>query len=139
ILSNFAFGFAMIVMGGGGARRGRLAQVQENDKPVLIYSTFPSAEAAETVGRELVERQLAACVNILPGMTSIYRWEGTIAGDSEAVMIIKTRSGLAEAAMEAVRSRHSYTNPALLVIPITGGAPAYLRWLFEETEVPDKG
>ncbi len=50
--------------------------MQENDKPVLIYSTFPSPEAAEAVGRELVERRLAACVNILPGMTSIYRWEG---------------------------------------------------------------
>ena len=68
--------------------------MQENDKPVLIYSTFPSPEAAEAVGRELVEGRLAACVNILPGMTSIYRWEGAIARDSEAVMIIKTRRDL---------------------------------------------
>jgi periplasmic divalent cation tolerance protein len=126
-------------MGGGGARRGRLAQVQENDKPVLIYSTFPSPEAAEAVGRELVERRLAACVNILPGMTSIYRWEGAIARDSEAVMIIKTRGNLAEKVIEAVKARHSYTNPALVVLPILDGSADYLRWLSGETAPEQDG
>jgi periplasmic divalent cation tolerance protein len=126
-------------MGGGGARRGRLAQVQENDKPVLIYSTFPSPEAAEAVGRELVERRLAACVNILPGMTSIYRWEGAIARDSEAVMIIKTRGSLAEKVIEAVKARHSYTNPALVVLPILDGSADYLRWLSGETAPEQDG
>jgi periplasmic divalent cation tolerance protein len=107
--------------------------VQENDKPVLIYATFPSPEAAETAGQELVAARLAACVNILPGMTSIYRWEGSIARDSEAVMIIKTRGGLAARAMETVRAGHPYTNPALIVLPILGGSAHYLRWLEEET------
>jgi periplasmic divalent cation tolerance protein len=107
--------------------------VQENNKPVLIYSTFPSPEAAEAVGRELVERRLAACVNILPGMTSIYRWEGAIARDSEAVMIIKTRGSLAEKVIESVKARHSYTNPALVVLPILHGSAEYLRWLNDET------
>jgi periplasmic divalent cation tolerance protein len=123
---------------GSGARRGRLAQVQENDKPVLIYSTFPSPEAAEAVGRELVERRLAACVNILPGMTSIYRWEGAVARDSEAVMIVKTRESLSGKVIEAVKSRHSYTNPALIVLPILGGSTEYLRWLEEETTAKDR-
>jgi periplasmic divalent cation tolerance protein len=77
-------------------------QLQENDKPVLVYATFPSGEVAETMGRQLVEQRLAACVNILPGMTSIYRWEGVIERDSEVVMIVKTRASLAEAAMGAV-------------------------------------
>ena len=112
--------------------------MQENDKPVLIYSTFPSPEAAEAVGRELVDRRLAACVNILPGMTSIYRWEGAVARDSEAVMIVKTRGSLAERVIEVVKARHSYTNPALVVLPILGGSPDYLRWLCEETAAPDK-
>jgi periplasmic divalent cation tolerance protein len=107
--------------------------VQENDKPVLVYSTFPSGEVAETVGRQLVEQRLAACVNILPGMTSIYRWEGKIARDSEAVMIIKTRESLADAVIAAVTSRHPYTNPALLVIPVENGAAPYLAWLLAET------
>jgi periplasmic divalent cation tolerance protein len=124
---------------GSGARRGRLAQVQENDKPVLIYSTFPSPEAAEAAGRELVERRLAACVNILPGMTSIYRWEGAIARDSEAVMIVKTRQSLSGQVIEAVKSRHSYTNPALIVLPILGGSAEYLRWMEEETKAGNGG
>jgi len=107
--------------------------VQENDKPVLIYSTFPSAEAAAEVGKELVEERLAACVNILPGMRSIYRWEGRIAQDTEAVMMIKTRATLAEAVIGATKRRHSYTNPALLVIPLEGGAADYVGWLMQET------
>ncbi|MBC7833371.1 MAG: divalent-cation tolerance protein CutA [Hyphomicrobium sp.] len=118
------------------ARRGRLAQVHENDKPVLVYSTFPTLDAAEAVGRELVERRLAACVNILPGMTSIYRWDGAIARDSEVVMIIKTRASLADPAIAAVKALHPYTNPALIVVPILGGSADYLRWLGEETSDP---
>ena len=110
--------------------------MQENDKPVLVYSTFPSLDAAEAVGRELVERRLAACVNILPGMTSIYRWDGAIARDAEVVMIIKTRASLADPAIAAVKALHTYTNPALIVVPIIGGSADYLRWLCEETSDP---
>ena len=110
----------------------------ENDKPVLIYSTFPSTEAAEAVGRELVERRLAACINILPGMTSIYRWDGAIAHDSEVVMLIKTRQTLAAAVIDATRARHSYANPALIVLPIIEGSPDYLSWLMAETQAPPK-
>jgi len=109
--------------------------VQENDKPVLIYSTFPSAEAAESVGQVLVDKRLAACVNIIPGMTSLYRWEGKIARDSEAIMIIKTRKGSADAVFAAVKERHSYTSPALLVLPVDGGSADYLAWLLKETGV----
>jgi periplasmic divalent cation tolerance protein len=107
--------------------------VQENDKPVLIYSTFPSAEAAETVGRALLEQRLAACVNVIPGMTSIYHWEGRIERASETVMIIKTRMALSAAAIAAAKERHPYTNPALLIVPIEGGSADYLAWLVEET------
>jgi len=118
---------------GVGTKAWRLAQVQENDKPVLVYSTFPSGEVAETMGRQLVEQRLAACVNILPGMTSIYRWEGEIARDSEVVMIIKTRASLAQAVMAAVKAEHPYTNPALLVIAVEAAGALYRDWLFEET------
>jgi len=107
--------------------------VQVNDKPVLIYSTFPSGEVAEKVGQQLVEQRLAACVNILGGMTSIYRWEGRIARDAEVVMIIKTRQSLAEPVIAAVKEQHPYTNPALLVVPVEGGSGDYLAWLLEET------
>jgi len=107
--------------------------VQENDKPVLVYSTFPSIPVAEAIGGRLVEQKLAACVNILPGMTSIYRWEGKIARDSEVVMIIKTRASLVDAVFAAVAAEHPYSNPALVVIPVEGGAARYLTWLLEET------
>lgn len=110
--------------------------MQENDKSVLIYSTFPSPEAAEAVGRELVERRLAACINILPGMTSIYRWEDAIVRDGEAVMIIKTRLSLSGQVIEAAKALHPYTNPALVVLPIIDGSKDYVRWLMDETQ-PD--
>ncbi len=107
--------------------------MQENDKPVLIYSTFPTPEAAAAVGNALVEARLAACVNIIPGMTSIYRWEGRMARDNEAVMVIKTRRSLAGAAIAEVKARHSYANPALVIIPLDGGSADYLAWLMQET------
>jgi periplasmic divalent cation tolerance protein len=135
IFSNFRFGFGMVAQAAG-TKAWRLAQVQENDKPVIVYSTFPSVTSAETAGARLVEQKLAACVNILPGMTAIYRWEGKIARDSEAVMIIKTRASLTDAVIAAVKAQHPYSTPALLVLPIEGGAEAYLAWLFEETASP---
>jgi periplasmic divalent cation tolerance protein len=107
--------------------------VPENNKPVLIYSTFPSAETAEEIGRGLVGEQLCACVNIIAGITSIYRWEGKIARDSEVVMIIKTRKDLVDAVIGAVRKRHPYTNPALVALPVEGGSADYLAWLVAET------
>src|SRR5262245_3370016 len=72
----------------------RLAQLHENDKPVLIYSTFPSVAEAERVGGSLVDQGLAACVNIVPDMVAIYRWEGKRQRESEAAMLIKTRAAL---------------------------------------------
>ena len=70
--------------------------MRENDKPVLIYSTFPSAAEAERVGGALVDRRLAACVNIFPTMTAIYTWQGKRERGSEAAMFIKTRAALAD-------------------------------------------
>jgi len=102
------------------------------DKYVVLVTCANAAEARR-IARAVVEERLAACVNILPGMTSIYRWEGKIAKDNEAVMIIKTRASLAEATVAATRRRHSYTNPALLVIPVEGGSADYLGWLMQGT------
>jgi periplasmic divalent cation tolerance protein len=109
--------------------------LSENDKPVLIYSTFPSPEEAERIGGMLVDRGLAACVNILPGMTAIYVWEGKRQRDSEAAMIIKTRAGLADTAIAEARKLHPYSNPAFVVLPIAGGSADFLRWIGEQTAV----
>ena len=91
--------------------------MHENDKPVLIYSTFPSTDEAAQIGGALVDRGLAACVNIFDGMTSIYVWEGKRERGAEAAMLIKTRAALASQVIAETRKLHPYTNPALLVLP----------------------
>jgi periplasmic divalent cation tolerance protein len=104
------------------------------ERTVFVYTTYPSIVEAEQAGRALVERRLAACVNILPGMVSLYRWQGAIERGEEVVMIIKTRATLAEDVRAAVKSGHSYTTPAILVLPIENVDAAYLTWLMAETE-----
>jgi periplasmic divalent cation tolerance protein len=110
--------------------------LQENDKAVLIYSTFPSTAEAERVGGALVERGLAACVNIFPQMTAIYIWEGKRQRESEAAMLIKTRAELADRVVAEARKLHPHTNPALVVLPITGGSQDFLQWIAEQTGNP---
>jgi len=108
----------------------------ENDKPVLIYSTFPSADEAERVGGTLVDRGLAACVNIFPGMTAIYVWEGKRQKEGETAMLIKTRAALASEVVAEARKLHPYTNPALLVLPVAGGSEDFMGWIAEQTAKP---
>ena len=103
------------------------------ERAVFVYTTYPSIVEAEQAGRALVERRLAACVNILPGMISHYWWQGAIERAEEVVMIIKTRAGLAEPVRAAVREMHSYTTPAVLVIPIEAVDPDYHAWIVGET------
>jgi periplasmic divalent cation tolerance protein len=110
--------------------------MQENDKPVFIYSTFPTAESAEAAGGALVDQGLAACVNILPGMTSIYHWEGKRQRESEVVMIIKTTAALADGVITETRKMHPYTNPALVVLPLSGGSTDFVDWILEQTSRP---
>ena len=104
------------------------------ERIVFVYTTYPSAAEAERAGRAIVERRLAACVNILPGMISHYWWEGVVERGEEAVMIFKTRASLAEKVRAAVKASHSYTTPSILVLPIESGDPDYLRWILTETE-----
>jgi periplasmic divalent cation tolerance protein len=105
----------------------------ENDKPILVYATFPSAEDAERIGGRLVDDGLAACVNILPGMVSIYVWQGQRQRDSECAMIIKSRASLAGRIAETVRAMHPFENPAIVVIDIAGGSPPFLDWIMGQT------
>jgi periplasmic divalent cation tolerance protein len=108
--------------------------MDNKERAVLVYTTYPSIVEAEGAGRSLLERRLCACVNILPGMVSLYWWQGAIERGDEVVMIIKTRATLAEAVRAAVRQMHSYTTPAILVIPIENVDPGYHAWLVAETE-----
>jgi periplasmic divalent cation tolerance protein len=120
-------------MTGGGARGGR-AERMNMERAVFVYTTYPSLVEAENAGRAVVERRLAACVNILPGMISHYWWQGAIERGEEAVMIIKTRASLAEQVRAAVKEMHSYTTPAILVMPLESVDLAYFGWIMAETD-----
>ena len=103
---------------------------------VFAYITTESAEQAEQIGRALVAERLAACANILPGMRSIYRWKGAVETAGETVLIAKTRETLAQALINRVRELHTYEVPCIVVLPITAGLPAFLRWIDDETSAP---
>jgi len=102
--------------------------------PTLVYVTYPSLAEAERAGRAIVERRLAACVNILPGMVSHYWWQGQLERGEEVVAIFKTRAPLAERVAAAVRETHPYATPAILFVPVDGGDADYLAWIAAETK-----
>ena len=95
----------------------------------LIYITAENREQALALGRALVERRLAACINVLDGMTSIYRWQGRIEESTEAVLLAKTDESRVDALVAAVKELHSYDVPCALALPIVGGNQDYLDWL----------
>lgn len=103
---------------------------------VLVYATFPNEQAALDAGRELVESRLAGCVNVFPGMTSVYVWEGTTETAKEAVLIAKTRQTSARAVMAAIKQRHSYAVPAILAVPVIEADADYAAWLLAGTDAP---
>lgn len=99
----------------------------------LVKVTFPSPDAARTVGRALVEARLAASVNIAEGITSFYWWEGEVREGAEALLFAKTRKELVARLTDFVKEGHPYACPAILATPITGGNPDYLEWIERET------
>ena len=101
---------------------------------VLIYVTHPNHSDAVDLARFLVERKLAAAVNLLPGMETVYRWQGEVECGQETVMIVKSRRALVEAIQNAVLSRHPYECPCFVVIDIAGSSPAYLDWVHSSTK-----
>ena len=96
---------------------------------VVALSTAGTAEDAERIARALVERRLAACVNIVPGVVSVYRWKGEVCRDEERLLIIKTRAGRIEALREALVAIHPYELPELVTLSIEAGHAPYLAWL----------
>ncbi len=99
----------------------------------LVYMTASTTEEAERIGAALVEERLAACANVIGGMRSIYRWEGKVQNDQEAVLIAKTREDLLDALTERVKALHSYQIPCVVGITITGGNEDFLDWIGAET------
>jgi len=98
---------------------------------VLALSTVGSAEDAERIAAALVERRLAACVNVVPGVASFYRWNGEVCRDEEWLLVVKTRAEKVEALREALVALHPYQLPELVALPIEAGHAPYLAWLDE--------
>jgi periplasmic divalent cation tolerance protein len=96
---------------------------------VIALSTIGSAEDAERLARALVERRLAACVNVVPGVVSHYRWKGELVRDEERLLVIKTRAERLEALKGALRELHPYELPELVALEVTAGLEPYLEWL----------
>lgn len=100
---------------------------------VWIYVTVPSREEGLRIGRALVEERLAACANVLPGLTSVYWWEAKVQEDPEAALVLKSRADLVERLTERVRELHPYSCPCVVALPIAAGNPAFLDWIRAET------
>jgi periplasmic divalent cation tolerance protein len=100
---------------------------------VIVLTTIPADADGPGFGRTLVDERLAACVNLLPIMESVYRWEGRIEYESERQVVIKTARERVVALWERVREMHPYEVPEFVVLPIVDGNDAYLRWMGEAT------
>ncbi len=98
----------------------------------VVLMTAPDTQVAEGLARSLVDERLAACVSLVPGIRSFYRWEGATREDAEVLLIAKTRSDRLGDLDARVRALHPYDVPEVLALPSTGGNAAYLAWVAEE-------
>jgi periplasmic divalent cation tolerance protein len=104
---------------------------------VIVLTTCGKSEDAEKLAQALVEKRLAACVNVVSGVRSFYRWQGKIENDAEFLLIAKTARGLVDQLRQELEKIHPYELPELVVAPIIDGSPNYLAWL--EKEVASEG
>jgi periplasmic divalent cation tolerance protein len=96
---------------------------------ILVFSTCPDREVAERLAFALVERRLAACVSILPGLHSVYRWQGATECSDEQLLLIKSRGSSYRELERALKELHPYELPEIVAVPISDGLPAYLAWI----------
>ncbi len=106
-----------------------------NKEEIIIFITAPSEDEAARIARTLVESRLAACVNIIKNIRSIYAWQGNIEDDTEVLMIVKTRKSIFDALSIKVRELHSYDVPEIIALPITEGSEEYLNWIKQSTSL----
>jgi periplasmic divalent cation tolerance protein len=101
---------------------------------ITVFITAPNEEDAAKISRTLVGERLAACVNIIRSVRSIYRWQGRVEDEQEVLMIVKTKRDLFERLQERVKELHSYKVPEIIGLPVIEGSKEYLDWLGQETE-----
>ncbi len=95
----------------------------------VVLITAPDPETGRRLARALVEERLAACVNLVPGLRSIYRWEGAVEEEEESLLVVKTRADRLAMLTERVQALHPYDVPEVLALAVGGGSPAYLDWV----------
>ena len=105
------------------------------DEVVIVLTNLPDKEAAMRLARELVERRLAACVNVLAACASVYRWKGAVETAAEVPVLIKTRAGRYPEVEAAIRELHPYELPEIVAVPVRLGLDEYLQWVAGETTI----
>lgn len=101
----------------------------QTEDHLVAFITCPDKETATRLADLLIDRHLAACVNIVPGLISVYRWQGKVCRDSELLLIVKTRQEKRQAIASLLSENHPYTEPELIFLPITSGSQGYLDWV----------
>lgn len=110
---------------------GKDAAMDEKSTHNVVLITTSSTSEAQAIGRALVEGRLAACVNIIPGVRSLFWWQGKVEEQEEALLLVKSRSELLPSVIEAVKRLHSYSVPEVVALSIPAGSPDYLAWIDE--------
>jgi periplasmic divalent cation tolerance protein len=106
---------------------------------VVVFSTAPDAETAERLAAALLHERLIACASLVPGVTSVYRWQGQVRREAEVLMVMKTQGGRVPELLRRLPELHPYEVPEALALPVQSGLPAYCRLVREETEAPEGG
>jgi periplasmic divalent cation tolerance protein len=99
----------------------------------VVLVTAPDVETAAELGRTLVAERLAACVNVVPGLRSIFRWEGSVQEEAEVLLVVKTQAARCQALAARLQDLHPYDLPEILELLVTGGSAAYLEWVRTES------
>ena len=104
------------------------------DREVRVFLvTVPDADTGARIARALLEERLAACINLVPGVRSLYRWQGSIADEAEVLMLIKASDERCDALAARVKDLHPYDLPEVIALPVVGGSLAYLDWVIAES------
>jgi len=106
-------------------------------EPILIITNFPNKKGAIMLAEKLIDKQLAACVNVLAACTSVYRWQEKIESADEIPVLIKTQRQNYNQVEQIIKMMHPYELPEVIIVPVSGGLPAYLQWITDETKISD--
>ncbi|CAA9991289.1 cutA homologue, putative [Plasmodium knowlesi strain H] len=115
------------------------SKMEESTDFIAVYVTAPGTDVAEKISNVLLEDKLASCVNIIPGVLSLYHWKGEIARDNEVLMMIKTKKNLFSKIVDAVKANHPYEVPEVISVPIHQGSKDYLDWISKSVKSPSEG